>query len=75
MTKIELEKHLERGMGLLRREFAGVVATDRIVETSHDRFESLYRQATITEFIPLLVYREIRDEIRECGADELHQAA
>ncbi len=75
MTKVELETSLDRGLLLLRREFEGVVETERLVETGHDRFESLYRQATITEFIPLLVYRQIRDELRDCGHDGLHAAA
>ena len=40
-----------------------------------DRFRKLLANATINDFIPLLVYRQTREELIACTADELHESA
>jgi hypothetical protein len=70
----ELITHIERGLAALQREFADKVRADHVLEIGKDRFEALREHATITDFIPLLVYRQTREELLVCEPDEVHQA-
>ncbi len=63
MNDEELRIHLERGLANLRREFAGKVPAEHVTRVGMDRFETLIESARITDFIPLLVYRETREEL------------
>lgn len=74
MNEHELHAHIERALETLRREFAGKVPADQVTEIGKDRFERLLENARINDFIPLLVFRQTREELLVSGPDELHRA-
>ena len=75
MNEHELQVHLERGLESLRREFAGKVPPHRVNEIGRERFEALSQHARINDFIPLLVFRETREELRLRESGELQRVA
>jgi hypothetical protein len=75
MNTQQLDAHIERDLEALRCEFAGRVPADHVTQIGNDQFEKLSRDATINDFIPLLVYRQTREELLSCEHDDLHRAA
>jgi len=71
MDERELKAHLERGLESLRREFAGKVPTEEVTQIGNEHFEELLEHATITDFIPLLVYRHTREELLEVRSERV----
>jgi hypothetical protein len=59
----------------LRRELAGTVPADRVAEVGLAHFERLSLNASIPDFIPLLVYRFAKEELLYATPDELQRAA
>ena len=64
----ELHAHLERGLENLRREFAGKVPAEHVTRIGRERFERMLENATITDFIPLLVHRQVREALLDLDA-------
>ena len=75
MNPHELDAHVQRGLESLRKEFSGRVSAELVAEIGTLRFEALCATATINDFIPLLVYRQTRDELLTAEIDELHESA
>ena len=75
MTHEELAKQTARRLAALARELDGM-ADEQVVErvgTSH--LQRLVQHATITDFIPLLVYRCTKDELMRGAEVELVRSA
>jgi hypothetical protein len=64
MNDRELHEHTDRALEFLRREFADTVPADTVNQIGHDRFETLQESATINDFIPPLVFRQVREALR-----------
>jgi hypothetical protein len=62
-SREELEDQTARRLEALRREFGGDVPPDRIAAVGSFHFERLLSRATVTDFIPLLVYRCTKEEL------------
>lgn len=75
MTQEELERQLERLLHDLARDVGDGVAAERIGAVAVGHYERLRREATINDFIPLLVYRLTKEELVRAGRDELPDAA
>jgi len=75
MTPQELEEQTAKGLDNLRRELVGSVPGERVAEVGHAHFERISSNASIPDFVPLLVYRYAREELLYGAPDQLHQAA
>jgi len=75
MDAHELNEHVERKLEILCREFADTVPEGQIERTCVAHLEALRSSATIYDYIPLLVYRLTREELRESRPGELHRSA
>jgi hypothetical protein len=75
VTQEELERQLERLLHDLARDVGDGVAAERIGAVAVGHYERLRREATINDFIPLLVYRFAKEDLVSSSRDELHDAA
>ncbi|HVN60606.1 MAG TPA: hypothetical protein VMT59_05050 [Gaiellaceae bacterium] len=75
MNEKELQIHLERGLAHLQREFADTVPAEHVTRIGKDRFERLFENAKIWDFIPLLVYRQTREALLAFKPEEHEPAA
>ena len=80
LTVEELERQTARQLDALRRELRetgslGDTGSHEIDVVGRAHFDRLLREATITDFIPLLVYRLTKEEFVYTTRDELHDAA
>ncbi len=75
MTPQELEDQTARGLDTLRRELADTVPAGRVTEVGRDHFERLSLNASIPDFIPLLVYRFAKEELLFSSPGQVHRAA
>ena len=75
MDAYELNEHVERKLEVLYREFADTFPEGQIERTCIAHLEALRTTARIYDYIPLLVYRLTREELRESGPEELHRSA
>lgn len=75
MTPDELEQQTARQLDALRREFEGSGCANQVTLVGSRYFEQLRRDATVTEFIPLLVYRFTKEELVHGTREELHDSA
>ena len=73
-TEETLARQVDKQLESLRREFEEL-PPGRVTELGEAKFERLRANARITEFIPVLVYRYTREELRSIKRDELHSAA
>jgi hypothetical protein len=71
----ELDGTIAGSLDELRRELAGRVAPERVTAIGYRHYERLRRDATINDFIPVLVHRYAREELLRIAPDELHGAA
>jgi hypothetical protein len=71
----ELERQLDKVFSDLVRDLGDNAAADQVTTIGHDHYERLRRDATVNDFIPLLVYRFTREELVRSRRDELHDAA
>lgn len=62
-----LQARVERGLQALQSEFPDDV--DRIDDIGQAYFERLRADARIEDFLPILVYRFTRDELRAAPVD------
>jgi hypothetical protein len=53
----QLEELTAQELDTLRRELGSAVSDERITAVGREQFERLVEQATVTDFIPLFVYR------------------
>jgi len=63
MTRQELEKLTRSRLDALHRELGGRVSPDEVRSVGTRHFERLCRQASIFDYVPLLVYRSTKDEL------------
>jgi hypothetical protein len=75
MDDRELNRHIEREIRLLQREFGGSIPDDEVARRCWAKLEQLRTTARLDEFLPLLVYRETREILIEARDAELHQSA
>jgi hypothetical protein len=62
-----LDRQVARQLDLLARELAGTIPPEEIHSVGAQHLERLTRTAKIGDFVPLLVYRFTRDELRGGG--------
>jgi hypothetical protein len=75
LTAEELERQTTGRLDALRHELGDSVAPERVAVVGRRHFERLTRHATVTDFIPLLVYRFTREELLYREAVPLEDAA
>lgn len=75
MTDHELNTRTEATLEALRCEFTGKVSAERVTQIGWDGFHELHANATIDDYIPLLVYRQTRETLLAIARDDLHNAA
>lgn len=75
MTRQELEKLTSSRLDALHREPGDQVDRGRLTAIGRRHYERLRGQATIFDFIPLLVYRSTKDELLLATPECLHDAA
>lgn len=71
----ELEHQMERVFHDLLRDLGHDFPHERVVLVGRAHYESLRRDAVVNDYIPLLVYRLAKEELRSGARDELHDAA
>jgi len=75
MNVDELSTHIARERDSLATEFGAKVSPDVISKLCDDHLRTLRSQATIYDYIPLLVYRHTREQLLAGTRDELHRSA
>jgi hypothetical protein len=75
VTTDELEQQTARQLDALRRELEGSGRTRQVTLVGGRHLERLRRDATVTEFIPLLVYRFTKEELVDGTREELPDSA
>src|SRR5262249_28547619 len=75
MNVDELNTHIAKELDSLNSEFGQMVPPAVINKLCEDQCERLRREATIYDFIPLLVYRHTREQLLAGTRDELHRSA
>ena len=68
MDTQELNRHIEREVRMLQREFGGTIPEDEVAEISRKQLERLQESALFDDFIPLLVHRQTREILLEAEA-------
>jgi hypothetical protein len=71
----ELERQTVGRLDVLREELSTTVPPEHVNAVGRRHFERLSRHATVTDFIPLLVYRFTREELLYGEPEQLHDAA
>ena len=75
MTPDELEAHTLSRLEELQVELSDDVAGGSVMTVGWSRYEELCRDATVTDFIPLLVYRYTKESLLTADSRDLHHAA
>jgi hypothetical protein len=75
MTQQELERQTTARLEWLQTELRGSVEPARVTTVGRRHFDRLSRGATVTDFIPLLVYRLTREELLREEPRRLNDAA
>lgn len=75
MTTDELARQTARQLEALRTELAGTPSAEQVTAVGNVHFERLRQEATVQDFIPLLVYRFTKEELVYSTRDRLHDAA
>ena len=75
LTRQELERQTAARLNALKRELGDSVAAEQVETVGRRHFERLRRTATVTDFVPLFVYRFVREELVYADSDSLHDAA
>jgi hypothetical protein len=63
MDSYELEQEMDKVFRDLARGVGDGVEADRVDAVGHDKYEWLRQDATINDFLPLLVYRYTKEEL------------
>lgn len=74
MSPEQLEKQMNHILRNLVRDIEHASA-DTIASAAHDHYERISTDATVNDFIPLLVYRFTKEEFVSVSREELHHAA
>jgi hypothetical protein len=69
-----LERKIEQQLQSLLREFGGEIPASEVTPIVQAHFARLREAASIEDFIPVLVYRYSREDLR-IRREELHHAA
>ena len=64
MDQATLDHQIERVLDSLGREFADEIPPSQVTSVGRGYFDQLCAEARIGEFIPVLVYRFTREELR-----------
>ena len=75
LTPEELERQTAARLNALKRELGDGVTAAHVDAVGRRHFERLRRTATVTDFVPLFVYRFVREELVYADSDSLHDAA
>jgi len=75
MTTEELEREIARQLDSLREELADSPLAQLVGDVGREHFVMLSRNATIPDFLPLLVYRFTREELIHGTRARLHVSA
>jgi len=75
MNEATLNRQVDQLLESLRREFADELPATQVTAVGEAVFDELRRDARISDFIPVLVYRYARDELLRCRREELNRAA
>src|SRR5262245_58419740 len=70
-----LKARIQDDLKAIQTEFAHRVSSEQVEAIANRRLDLLRSTATITDFIPLLVVRQTRDELLASELDGLDQAA
>jgi hypothetical protein len=63
MNSEELERQTTRLLQTLRQELDQRITDEQIITTGQAHYRQLSNQATITDYIPLLVYRQTKEQL------------
>jgi hypothetical protein len=75
MDAAMLDRQVDRQLDALGREFADIASATRVSAIGRGYADRLNEEATINDFIPVLVYRFTRAELVRVREEELHRAA
>jgi hypothetical protein len=75
MSQNDLRHHTSMLLGTLHNQFGGRFDPKFVDAVGRSHFERLYRDATVLDYIPVLVYRSTRDDLRSIRDAELVQSA
>jgi hypothetical protein len=67
MNVEQVERHTKRELEALARELEGTVPAEVVMQVGRRRLQTLRARARIYDFIPLLVYRQTREELTAAG--------
>ena len=65
MDTQELNRHIEREIRTLQREFAGTIPEDHVAQLCRKQSQRLRESASFNDFIPLLAHRGTREILVE----------
>ena len=74
-SRPNLEAHTAALLDALRRELGPDGSADRIKAVGRHHYERLLADATITDYIPLLVYRFTREDLLGAKPEQMQAAA
>jgi hypothetical protein len=69
-TRQELETQTQRLLESLHHEVEPGISSDRIIALGQHHFQRLLAHATISDYIPLLVYRATKQDLRSSAPPE-----
>jgi hypothetical protein len=75
MDALELERQTAHQLTKLRRELADRIVSEQITAVGQAQYDALREHATVTDFIPLLVYRFTKNELLADTEGQLHNVA
>ncbi len=75
MRQQELERQMDKLLQDLLREVGDAFPPEQVRAVGYDHYERLRREATINDFIPLLVYRYAKADLVHGWREDLHEAA
>jgi len=65
MDSQELNRHVDREIQALQREFAGTIPQDHVAQLCRTQLHRLRKSASFDDFIPLLAHRQTREILVE----------
>ena len=74
LTPQELERQTAARLNALKRELGDSVAAEQVETVGRRHLQRLCRDAKVTDFVPLLVYRFAREELVYADSGRIHDA-
>jgi hypothetical protein len=68
-----VSKRINEAVQRLVEEFKGTIPSETVVQSAEEAVNA-YRDARVTDFIPLLVYRSAREQLGALAQDKRRQA-